>query len=82
MRGYCVAGCLLVAPFQARHVEKLPFQRPSLLPPLACRRPLQERQTLEEAEGLLKKMGFTGSLFQGAPPPQPDEDEEEEGEEE
>jgi len=27
---------------------------------LAC---LQERQTLEEAEGLLKQLGFKGSLF-------------------
>ncbi len=31
--------------------------------------PLQERQTLEEAEGLLKKLGFKGSLF-AAPPQQ------------
>lgn len=30
---------------------------------------LQERQTLEEAEGLLKKLGFKGSLF-ATPQPQ------------
>ena len=44
----------------------------------ACRCAPQDRQTLEEAEQLLKKMGFTGSLFQGAPPPQEEEEEEEE----
>lgn len=32
--------------------------------PLAA---LQERQTLEQAEGLLKQLGFKGSLFMGAP---------------
>lgn len=36
--------------------------------------PVQERQTLEEAEGLLKKLGFKGSLFTGAPQPQAGED--------
>lgn len=34
------------------------------LPALASHhRAIQERQTLEEAEGLLKKLGFKGSLF-------------------
>lgn len=51
--------------------------------PPPCSPALQERQTLEEAEGLLKKMGFTGSLFAGAPPTQPEaEDEDEEDAEE
>lgn len=35
---------------------------------------MQERQTLEEAEGLLKKLGFKGSLFEGqAQPPAADD---------
>lgn len=38
-------------------------------PPLPC---LQEKQTLEEAEGLLKKLGFKGSLFAAPLPPPAD----------
>jgi hypothetical protein len=32
---------------------------------------VQERDTLQQAEDLLKQMGFKGSLFAGAPPPPP-----------
>ena len=68
-----------VLPCESRAVPQ-PCPPPPLPgPPRPCCRPLQERQTLEEAEGLLKKLGFTGSLFQGAPPPQPDEEEGEAG---
>jgi hypothetical protein len=40
--------------------------------------PLQEKQTLEEAEGLLKQLGFKGSLFT-APQQQAEEGEHQEG---
>ncbi|KAI3425046.1 hypothetical protein D9Q98_008424 [Chlorella vulgaris] len=37
-----------------------------------------ERDTLQQAEDLLKQMGFKGSLFAGAPPPPPLEGDDEE----
>lgn len=39
---------------------------------------VQERDTLQQAEDLLKQMGFKGSLFAGAPPPPPLEGDDEE----
>lgn len=48
--------------------------------PLCRHSPLlrvQERQTLEEAEGLLKKLGFKSSLFSAPPLPQQQQPEDE-----
>lgn len=53
------------APQGLQPLPRIPSSRGCSLP--------QERQTLEEAEGLLKKLGFKGSLF--ATPQQPPQQE-------
>ena len=64
----CAALCRAVLRSSRRVSSRSPTPSPNArrAPLSAC---LQERQTLEEAEGLLKKLGFKGSLF--AAPQQP-----------